>query len=106
MLDPDRWNAVIVQCMLSNKLTNFLFLRRSVKDGVDGILDKVYGPFKNELKKNFEAGFKNLRENEDKYSTRGKLATLNYDYFTIQWLETNSTYEHLLLSNGPVDEKL
>ena len=64
----------------------------------DGILNEVFGPFKQRLKENFEAGFKDLREKEDKYSTRGKLAALGYDYFTIEWLETNNTYGNLILT--------
>ncbi|MCJ1381525.1 hypothetical protein MMC17_004636 [Xylographa soralifera] len=64
---------------------------KSVSKTVDGILNEVFGPFKEDLKTDFEAGFKKLRKNEDKYSTRGKLASLGYDYFTIQWLETNDT---------------
>ncbi|MCJ1393282.1 hypothetical protein MMC18_006154 [Xylographa bjoerkii] len=64
---------------------------RNVCKTADRILNDVFGPFKADLKNDFEAGFENLCKNEDKYSTRGKLASLNYDYFTIQWLETNGT---------------
>ena len=100
LLDAEVWNVATLQ------FTNFLFLCRSVQKGVDGILDEVFGPFKKQLKENFEAGFQNLRENEDKYSTRGKLAALNYDYFTIEWLETNDTYAYFSLSSDRVDESL
>ena len=69
-------------------------------EGVSSILEKVYGPFKKQLKEDFEKGFKNLCENEDKYSTRGKLSALGYDYFTIQWLETHDSYGTFPLSSS------
>ena len=65
-------------------------------DRVDDILNELYQPYKERLKKNFEEGFQYLCENGDKYTTRGKLAEAGYDFFTINWLETNSSYEYFL----------
>lgn len=74
-------------------------------DNVTNLLDEAFGPFKDEMAKGFENGFKILKK-YDEYSTREFLKNppppekdwkpwTKHDFFTIQWLETNNTSTNL-----------
>ncbi|KAH6856062.1 hypothetical protein B0I37DRAFT_67638 [Chaetomium sp. MPI-CAGE-AT-0009] len=73
----------------------------NVVNNVKGILDSAFGPYKEELAKDFKEGYKKLMEVDD-FSTReflkrggpeGKLT--KYDFFSIQWMETQNTSTNL-----------
>ncbi|KAK0672657.1 putative L-amino-acid oxidase precursor [Cercophora samala] len=73
----------------------------NVVDNVDKILDEAFGPYKEELATDFDKGFENLMTVDD-YSTReflrrgGPDGTLpKYDFFAIQWMETQDTSTNL-----------
>lgn len=77
------------------------FDNRAVRDGVTEVMRQALEPYKGPMKVDFEAGFKKLKEEADKYSTREYLRTVfkysgetGLDFHTIQWLETNQTYVH------------
>lgn len=70
-------------------------------DNVKTLLDRAYEPFKKAMAADFEEGFELLMQ-YDSYTTReflrnpppvknGLRPSKNLDFFTIQWLETNST---------------
>lgn len=72
-----------------------------VVDNVDKLLNDAFGPYKDELAKDFNKGFDNLMTVDD-YSTReflrrgGPDGTLpKYDFFAIQWMETQGTSTNL-----------
>ncbi|KAK5996863.1 Putative bifunctional amine oxidase [Cladobotryum mycophilum] len=72
-----------------------------VVDNVEGILNDAFGPYKEELAKNFRVGFENLMKVDD-YSTREYLRRggpdgkeTKYDFFAIQWMETQNTSTNL-----------
>lgn len=63
----------------------------TIRTGLDAILNKAYGRFKDGLKADWKTGFKELM-NYDKYSTRQYLQTeMGLDFFSIQWLETTNS---------------
>jgi monoamine oxidase len=71
-----------------------------VKD-VKGILDAAFGPYKKALAEDFKEGYKKLMKVDD-FSTReflkrgGPDGTLTkYDFFSIQWMETQNTSTNL-----------
>ncbi|KAK9774570.1 putative L-amino acid oxidase [Seiridium cardinale] len=79
-------------------------------DDVMHLLNDIYEPFKQEMARDFEAGFKLLMK-YDSYSTREFLACPPpaedgmtplepLDFFSVQWLETNNT------SSGLFDQAL
>ncbi|KAI0380166.1 FAD/NAD(P)-binding domain-containing protein [Hypomontagnella monticulosa] len=72
-----------------------------VVDNVGGILEEAFGPYKKKLLENFTEGFAELMKVDD-FSTReflkrggpdGELT--HYDYFSIQWMETQNTSTNL-----------
>ncbi|RPB09826.1 amine oxidase [Morchella conica CCBAS932] len=71
---------------------------QAVRDGVTEVMRQALEPYKGPMKVDFEAGFKKLKEEADKYSTREYLRTVfeyagqtGLDFHTIQWLETGQT---------------
>ncbi|KAI0447287.1 hypothetical protein F4803DRAFT_364707 [Xylaria telfairii] len=72
-----------------------------VVDNVGKILDEAFGPYKKELAANFEKGFIELMKVDD-FSTREFLKRggpdgkqPHYDFFSIQWMETQNTSTNL-----------
>ena len=71
-----------------------------VVDNVGQILDDAFGQYKKKLKENFDEGFKELMKVDD-FSTReylkrgGPDGTKKYDFYTIQWAETQNTSSNL-----------
>ncbi|KKY38289.1 putative l-amino acid oxidase [Diaporthe ampelina] len=73
-----------------------------VVDNAEKILGDVFGAFKDAMAHNFEAGFAKLME-YDNFSTReflkrmvcGPLQEKLYDFFAIQWMETQDTSTNL-----------
>lgn len=72
-----------------------------VVGNVDGILEDTFGPFKRALAEDFETGFQCLMA-VDHFSTREYLKRggpnglgRNFDFHSIQWLETQSTSTNL-----------
>lgn len=71
-------------------------------DNIDTILDDAFGPWKQKLKANFNKGFEELMTVDD-MSTREYLKRggpngeedQKYDFFTIQWAETQNTSSNL-----------
>lgn len=70
-------------------------------DNIDTILDKAFGPWKEKLKENFNEGFEELMTVDD-MSTREYLKRggpdgkeKKYDFYTIQWAETQNTSSNL-----------
>ena len=72
-----------------------------VVDNVDTILKAAFGPYKKQLAKNFKKGFEALKKVDD-FSTREFLKRggpdgkqPHYDFFAIQWMETQNTSTNL-----------
>ncbi|CAM1507624.1 Fc.00g072650.m01.CDS01 [Cosmosporella sp. VM-42] len=71
-----------------------------VVDNIGQILDDAFGPYKKKLKENFNEGFKELMTVDD-FSTReylkrgGPDGEKKYDFYTIQWAETQNTSSNL-----------
>ncbi len=72
-----------------------------VVDNVDDILKAAFGPYKELLAKDFKKGFEALKEVDD-FSTREFLKRggpdgkqPHYDFFAIQWMETQNTSTNL-----------
>ncbi|KAK6357702.1 hypothetical protein TWF718_002011 [Orbilia javanica] len=72
-----------------------------VVDNVDNILEEAFGPYKTALEENFDKGFEKLLTVDD-FSTREFLKRggpdgdqRKYDFFSIQWMETQDTSTNL-----------
>ncbi|KAG8157463.1 hypothetical protein KVR01_012847 [Diaporthe batatas] len=73
-----------------------------VVDDVDKIIGDIFGVFKKRMAENFDSGFKKLME-YDEFSTReflkrmvsGPLQEKLYNFFAIQWMETQGTSTNL-----------
>ncbi|KAJ5936750.1 hypothetical protein N7466_003200 [Penicillium verhagenii] len=63
----------------------------TVKEGADVILENIFGPYKQELKKDFVRGFEKLMK-KDHFTTRDYLREIeDMDFYSIQYLETTNS---------------
>lgn len=82
-------------------VTNGGSIPDDVVDNLDQILKTAFGPYKDALANNFKDGWKKLMEVDD-FSTREYLKRggprgeeRQYDFFSIQWMETQDTSTNL-----------